>query len=179
MGGLPELPTALYLSLASPLLERHTEIFEMWFDHQSSEKALIFYWPEMKGIRCKNLFAKGYLDLQVIFCLFVCFFFFIFLKRGDLDIIKRCVPKHKALGFEAFQMFCWGEARRWNSMSAFRVSMNPCHQLSSISLFLTFSFFFLQNLAFTTEQIQMLDNEWLDGRDFRNRTVSISQPRAT
>lgn len=47
--------------------------------------------------------AKGYLDLQVMFCLFL---FFHPLKRGDLDIIKRRIPKRKALGFEAFQMFC-------------------------------------------------------------------------
>lgn len=55
--------------------------------------------------------VKGYLDLQVMFCLSV---FSLALscslhplKRGHLDIIKRSIPKRKAVGFDAFQMFCW------------------------------------------------------------------------
>ena len=127
----------LSLSLLPSAGEAH-RIFEMCFDHQSSEKALIFYWPEMKGIRCKNPSAKGYLDLQVMF-LFVSFFHPV--KRGDLDIIKRRIPKRKAFGLWSFSNVLLGEARRWNSMSAFRASMNPCHQPSSISLPRTFAKF--------------------------------------
>lgn len=41
-GGLPELPTAHISRLAFRCGEAHG-IFEMCFDHQSSEKALILY----------------------------------------------------------------------------------------------------------------------------------------
>lgn len=41
-GGLPELPTALSFSLLPSAEEAH-RFFEMCFDHQSGEKALIFY----------------------------------------------------------------------------------------------------------------------------------------
>lgn len=102
---LPVLPPSPSFSPPSSAGEAH-RIFEMCFDHQSSQKALILYWPEMKGIRCRlpptphPHPVKGYLDLQVMFCLFI---FFHPLKRGCLDIIKR----RKASGFEAFQLFCW------------------------------------------------------------------------
>lgn len=161
-GGIARAPRCpVSLPLLPSAGEAH-RIFEMCFDHQSGEKALIFYWPEMKRIRWKKAFCKRLSRFTGDVC------FFLSLKKEETGIFKRYIPKRKALGFEAFQMFCW-EARC--SMSEFRKSMNSCHQPPSI--FLALTFFNISCISFT-EQTQMPDNNPVEHGHTRSGTVSLS-----
>lgn len=164
-GGMRELPAARQPSAPSllPSGGEAASIFEMCFDHRSSQKALILYWPKMKGIRCKNPLWKA---ISIYRWCFVCLFSLSLslsltrslhpLKRGHLDIIKRSIPKRKAVGFDAFQMFCWekqggGTARLRSEHSWIPViSLPPLAPYPSLSA---------KKPAFTTKQIQTVDNE--------------------
>lgn len=170
-GGLHELPTTSPHPVSPlPSVGEAVRIFEMCFDHQSSQEALILYWPEMKGICSKNLLQKAILVYR--WC-FVCSFFSS-LKKRTLGYNQKSIPKHKALGFEAFQMFCL--EKRFGG-TACLYSEHPW--IPIISLLPSPYPSLLQNLAVATKQIEMLDNEWVEDRNLRNRTVSISQARAT
>lgn len=72
-GGTRQLPTTRQPSALSRLPSggEAARIFEMCFDHRSSQKALILYWPKMKGIRCKNPLWKA---ISIYRWCFVCLF---------------------------------------------------------------------------------------------------------
>lgn len=131
----------------------------MWFDHQSSKKALIFYWPEMKGIRCKNLLRKAF---SIHRWCFVCFLFFSLAlkkkkrKKRALDIIRRCVPKRKSPGFEAFHMFCW---ERGETLEQYVCIQSNHESLSSAPPPSSFS-----SLLLPQSRYKRLDNKWLEDR---------------
>lgn len=154
----PRLPVSLLPSAGGGIT-----IFEMCFDHQCSQKALTLDCPEMKGIR-----LGGKRPISIYRWYFVCIF-----HPLKMDIIKRLIPK--AQSFEVFQMICWEKG----GCGTFRTSTNLCHLPPSISFPFPLQKKKEKNLAFTTKQIQMLDNEWAEDRDCRNRTFSISQAGAT
>lgn len=156
----PPLPGSLLPSAGEGI-----SIFEMCFDHQCSQKALTLHCPEMKGISL-GVGGWGRKDLSPFTGdVFVCIF-----HPLKMDIFKRLILK--AQSFEVFSNDLLGEGRLWNVQNIHK-------SLSSASFhLLPFSFAKEKNLAFTTKQIQMLDNEWAEDRDCRNRTVSISQAGA-
>lgn len=149
-GGLQAAP--LYPFTPPPSVGEGGRIFEMCFDHQSSQKALISYWPEMKGIRWKCLFQKA---ITIYSWCFVCLFFSFF-KKSTLGYNKdfQGVKLWPLKMFKCFSDFLLGETRLW--------LIQIIHEsLSSVSFHLPSP---LQILPFS-KQIQMLDNEWVEDTD--------------
>lgn len=90
----------------------------------------------------------------------------------------------KAQSFEVFQMVCWEKGGCGTFATDVANALLLLHlllkSLSSASFYLFPLFFWRKrNLAFTTKQIQMWDNEWAEDRDCRHRAVLISQAAAT
>lgn len=169
MGECASPPTTRQPSALSPRPSggEAARIFEMCFDHRSSQRALILYWPKMKGIRCKSPLWKA---ISIYRWCFVCLLFSSFrpsrslhpLKRGHLDIIKRSIPKRKALGLWCFSNVLLGRSKTLEQ----RVCVQNIHEsLSSASLLLRTPRPTLsakkrnKKTAFATKQMQTADNE--------------------
>lgn len=148
-------------------------IFEMCFDHQSSEKALIFYWPKMKGNRWKkNKKKQNFCKRLSRFTGDVLFVSFFILLKEETGIYSKDV--FQSVKLWALKLFKCFVGR--SEMQLVRIQENPW--ISVISCLPSPLPSLFKNLPFT-EQIQMLDNEWVKVRDWRNVNVSISQQRAT